>query len=125
MNWTAKLSSRELQVAELLVFGKSKKEVAETLFISAFTVDNHLRKIFYKTETNKIGALATWYFVTMFRIDLSDRLRALITIMLFTITVGTEYLNTSEALRHRAQRHKTVKCGRARRTEYCPQGHEF
>lgn len=42
------LSSREIEVVELLVEGKSPKEIAAALFISQHTARNHLRSIYAK-----------------------------------------------------------------------------
>lgn len=39
------LSKAELKVVELLVRGYTEKEIAEKLFISRFTVNNHMRNI--------------------------------------------------------------------------------
>ena len=42
------LTDREADVLRLLANGKSNKEIGSTLFISEFTVKNHLRNIFTK-----------------------------------------------------------------------------
>jgi NarL family two-component system response regulator LiaR len=42
------LSARELEVLQAAALGKSNKEIAETLVISAYTVQVHLRNIFGK-----------------------------------------------------------------------------
>ncbi len=47
-----KLSSREREVASLLVDGLKTEEVANQLFISPFTVRNHLRAIFKKLSVS-------------------------------------------------------------------------
>ena len=47
-----KLSSREKQIAELMISGKSDKEIAEELFISPGTVASHNKKIFKKLEVH-------------------------------------------------------------------------
>ncbi|ASA21388.1 hypothetical protein B9T62_11705 [Paenibacillus donghaensis] len=43
------LSEREKEIVEQLSKGKSTKEVAEALYISAYTVQDHLKSIFAKT----------------------------------------------------------------------------
>ncbi|MHC6203013.1 response regulator transcription factor [Breznakiellaceae bacterium SP9] len=43
------LTDREKQAAEQLIQGKSNKEIAESLFVSAKTVEAHLRSIYRKT----------------------------------------------------------------------------
>ena len=47
-----KLSSREKQIAELMISGKSDKDIAEELFISPGTVASHNKKIFKKLEVH-------------------------------------------------------------------------
>ena len=46
------LSARELQIVQLMVKGLIKKEIAEQLFISYHTVDNHERNIFRKMNSH-------------------------------------------------------------------------
>lgn len=48
----AALSTRELQVLECMVEGKSPKEIASALFISQHTVRNHLRSIYSKLDVH-------------------------------------------------------------------------
>lgn len=44
------LSPREEEIVKLVVRGLSTKRISRTLFISEYTVDNHLRSIFEKVE---------------------------------------------------------------------------
>jgi len=46
------LSAREKEVAELLVKGKTNKEIAVTLFISVNTVKSHIKSIYKKLNVN-------------------------------------------------------------------------
>jgi non-specific serine/threonine protein kinase len=56
----AELSSRELQVVQLVAEGLSDRQIAARLAISPRTVDNHLRRIFGKVGVSSRTALATW-----------------------------------------------------------------
>jgi DNA-binding CsgD family transcriptional regulator len=46
------LSQRELDVVSLLAKGLTNKEIGEKLFISEYTVENHLRSIYRKMDVN-------------------------------------------------------------------------
>ena len=48
----AQLTSRELEVLQLINEGLQNKEIASRLFISAKTVDHHISSILYKLEVN-------------------------------------------------------------------------
>ena len=53
------LSSRELQVLELMAKGAANKEIASSLTISESTVKTHIANIFQKLEVNdRTGAVA-------------------------------------------------------------------
>jgi DNA-binding NarL/FixJ family response regulator len=56
------LSGREQEVLQLLVQGRSNREIAETLFISEHTVKNHISSIFQKLQvTDRAQAIAKVY----------------------------------------------------------------
>jgi DNA-binding CsgD family transcriptional regulator len=52
------LSQRERQVAQLAVLGRSTKAIAGDLFLSPWTVQDHLKRIFAKTSVSTRGDLA-------------------------------------------------------------------
>lgn len=52
------LTKRELEIAHLIVEGKSNREIAELLFISETTVKKHISNIFEKTGVDKRENLA-------------------------------------------------------------------
>ena len=54
----AALSARELEVAELVVEGRTNRQVAEALFLSEKTIENHLGRIFAKVGVSSRAALA-------------------------------------------------------------------
>ncbi len=51
----ARLSERESDVLRLLVDGRAKKEIADTLELSIHTVDNYVRRIYRKLHVNTLG----------------------------------------------------------------------
>lgn len=61
------LSERERQVAVLAVRGRTTKEIAGRLFLSPWTVQDHLKSIFEKTSVGTRGELATLASITVAR----------------------------------------------------------
>ena len=56
------LTIREKEILQLLVDGKTKKQISQLLFISYFTVDTHLKNIYNKLQVHsKGGALSKVY----------------------------------------------------------------
>lgn len=51
------LTSREIDVAECIFHGMSTRQIAEKLFISPNTVNNHKRHLFNKLNINRTGEL--------------------------------------------------------------------
>lgn len=72
MKDTATLSSREKQVAEMIAWGRTKKEIATRLFISERTVENHTRNIYKKAGVTKSNELSAWWFCKRYQIPSSD-----------------------------------------------------
>ena len=72
MNATATLTKRESQIAELIAWGQTKKEIAKRLFISERTVENTARSIFIKAGVTKSNELSAWWFCSRYHISYSD-----------------------------------------------------
>lgn len=70
MNISAQLTKRENQIAELMAWGATKKDVANKLFISERTAENHSRSIYEKTGVTKVNELSAWWFCKNFNISL-------------------------------------------------------
>ncbi len=56
----ALLSTRELEIVELVVAGLSNHKIAQQLDISKRTVDNHISNILKKTNTDNRVELVRW-----------------------------------------------------------------
>ncbi len=115
-----KLTEREKEVAELLSWGATKKEAAEQLFLSPFTVDNHLRKIFDKTGCKKVNELSAWWFCNKFKIsmDLNPLKRAIIScVLLLIITPSTITYGRIDNVRNRRKGKTRITLTYSRRTE--------
>ena len=84
-----KLTRRETEIAELFAGGASKKDVANRLFISERTVENHARNIYEKTGCEKVNELSAWWFCTTFHIsfDLSPLRRKIISLCLLALLI--------------------------------------
>jgi DNA-binding CsgD family transcriptional regulator len=54
------LTDSELAVATLAASGRTYQEMAAQLFISAHTVQSHLRSVYTKTGTRNRVGLANW-----------------------------------------------------------------
>lgn len=55
------LTSREVEILELLATGKTKKEIAGQLFRAYYTIDTHLKNIYAKLHVHKQSeAVAKW-----------------------------------------------------------------
>ena len=59
-DYPALLSSRELQILELVVKGLSNQKIAQQLEISKRSVDNHISNILKKTSTDNRVELVRW-----------------------------------------------------------------
>jgi DNA-binding NarL/FixJ family response regulator len=55
------LSSRELEVTQLVARGLSSPQIGELLHLSTRTVDNHLARIYAKLGFSSRLQLASWY----------------------------------------------------------------
>lgn len=117
MKSEVELTARESEVAELLAWGATKKEIANKLFISVRTVENTARNIFQKTGVTKANELSAWWFCTHYSIsfDLSPIKRTIIAIALLLIIIPKEFSqDRSEMMRtgRRITQCRTVRSGR-------------
>lgn len=112
------LSPREKEIAELLAWGASQKEVADHLYISESTVANHKQSIFSKTGCKKVNELSAWWFCNRFRIpmSLSPLARNIVATVLLTFYLFGAINNVSDHQRVRI-RPRINNTTRARRNE--------
>lgn len=124
------LSKRERQVAELLAWGASKKEVPDLLRklyggreISVHTVENIARNIYAKLHLNKASELSAWYFCECHQVDDSlspiKRLRQTVLCVVFLVLLTPQVLGLDDqALRpQRIRTTRVERVIRARRRE--------
>lgn len=98
MRLKAELSPREGEIAELLAWGASKKEVADRLFISARTVENTARNIYQKLGIQKATELCVWWFCTKCGVPVSkDPLkRAFIAVIMLFAFLPREFMTFND-----------------------------
>lgn len=101
MKLHALLSKRETQVAELLAWGASKKEVASKLFVSTRTVENTARNIYAKLGIQKATELCVWWFCTKCGVPISlDPLkRAFTAVLLLLVLLPRELTGNGDLFR--------------------------
>ena len=117
MKLNAKLSKRESQIAELLAWGASKKEVADKLFVSTRTIENTARNIYAKIGIQKATELCVWWFCTTCGVPVSlDPLkRAFIAVVLLIAFVPRELTSFDDIFRVGRRARITRVVGAARR----------
>ena len=101
MKKDAELTKREAQIAELLAWGESKKEVADRLYIAERTVENHTRSIYEKTGVQKATELSVWWFCKKCGVpaDLDPLKRAFIAILLLITILPRELSGKGDVFR--------------------------
>ena len=120
----AMLTPRESEIAELLAWGASKKEIPDLLTIrigqspiSVHTVENITTSIYSKLQIQKVSELCTIYFCSRFHIsmDLSPLKRKLGIIILLALLIPELCSASAEMIRpQRLQRSvtRTVRISR-------------
>lgn len=117
MNALVKLTKRETEIAELFAWGASKKEVANRLFVSERTVENHTRNIYEKVGCGKVNELSAWWFCTRFNIsfDLSPLKQKMIAFAMLLLISPQIFLNNDNVVRVFRAKTATKTCRIARR----------
>lgn len=85
------ISGREYQIAELIAWGASDKEVADELSISFETAKTHRRNILKKIDGHNAADLTRWFFQSKCRISLGvnpRQIRHLALALLMLICIG-------------------------------------
>ena len=119
MRLSAQLTSRETEIAALLAWGASKKEVADRLFISTRTVENTARSIYVKTGVQKATELCVWWFCAKCGVPTSlDPLkRAFIAGMMLFIFLPYELCSNGDSYRTGKAERTAQRACRGRRGE--------
>ena len=59
---STRVTTRERQVAELIGFGYTEKEIGSRLQITVDTVKSHKKSLFCKTHSRNIADVTRWVF---------------------------------------------------------------
>lgn len=104
------ISKREMQVAELLAWGYSDKEIAEELFISFDTVRTHHRNIYQKLDLRNLSDITRWYFESTgsYNFGLRPAARLAVSLLFLSLTFFIEFYGIT-SLRARNFKTKTVR----------------
>ncbi len=120
----ALLTPRESEVAELLAWGASKKEIPDLLTIpdgkspiSVHTVENLTTSIYSKLKIQKVSELCAIYFCSRFHIsmDLSPIKRRLAVVVLLLLLIPELSTASSEMLRPQRVQRTTARVQRSSR----------
>jgi len=117
MNANINLTKRETEIAELFAWGAAKKDVANILFISERTVENHARTIYEKIGCGKVNELSAWWFCTHFNIsfDISPMKRRVIALVMFIIILPQIFCDDENIMRNFRSRQTAKTCRTTRR----------
>jgi DNA-binding CsgD family transcriptional regulator len=113
------LSTREMEIAHLLAWGFSDKEIASKLFLSAHTVRTHHGNINQKTNSRNLADVARWYFQTIQATSFGNRpsLGRVMAVILFLLLIGVSEIMYTQMIRTRASRIAKVRAKRGRRND--------
>lgn len=115
------LSQREYDVAELIAWGASDKEVAQELGITADTARTHRKNILRKIKGHNAADLTRWFFCVKCKVSFGINPRTVRHLAcMFLILVGVSQFCNTEMVRTRPMRTVSSRAanrsGRRRRT---------
>jgi len=90
------VTHREWEVAELITFGLTEKEITNYLNISFHTVKIHKRNLFNKTGCRNIADVTRWYIQETSGIKLEPReaIKKLVSLFMLILVVLAEFSST-------------------------------
>lgn len=104
-----RITSRELQIAELIYFGATEKEISNHLDIAIDTVKSHKRNLFVKTDSRNIADVTRWYVVHRTGVSIcpTEMARKLMTCFLLFLIIALEAYHVDFIRPRRASRVRT------------------
>jgi len=122
-----RVTHREMEVAELISFGLTEKEIANFLNFSIHTLKAHKRNLFNKTGCRNISDVTRWYIqqVSGIRIEPKETIKKLISAFLLVLVITAEFY-TSEFIRVRTRTIvRTVRMVKTRRIRRNKETYQF
>lgn len=118
-----KLSKRETEMAELLAWGASKKEVATMLYVSPRTVENTARNIYEKLGVKSVAQLSAWWFCTKYHISaaLNPLAKPVLALLFIMLMISNEILSDDDQVLRTTRTSRVIKVrgSKSRRREGC------
>lgn len=86
LNMNASLTARQEEVAYMVGFGLSRKEVAAKLGVSYKTIDNEVQQVYARIGASKVTELTIFCFCRKFKIPISSLM--VVVFLVCTLTVS-------------------------------------
>lgn len=115
---THQVTPREMQIAELIYFGATEKEISNHLDIAIDTVKSHKRNLFVKTRSRNIADVTRWYVhrQTGISINPSPFLRKIMVCLLLFLIIELEAAHVDFLRPRRGRTAREVELRIARRS---------
>jgi len=87
------ITHREMEIAELISFGLTEKEISNYLEISFFTLRTHKRNLFNKTGCRNIADVTRWYIqeVSGIKIEPREPFKKMVSIFMLILIIIAEF----------------------------------
>lgn len=114
LNMDASLTARQEEVAYMVGFGLSRKEVAAKLGVSYKTVDNEVQQVYARIGASKVTELTIFCFCRKFKIPISS----LMVVVFLVCTLTVSDLKCCRARNGRVRTELLRNSGRRVRDDY-------
>lgn len=82
------ITAREQQVAELISWGQTEKDIARNLYLSVDTVKTHKKNLMRKIQARNIADVTRWFFSTVTKVSLTKSQFVRQTISIFLLSLA-------------------------------------
>lgn len=112
------LTHREMELAELITFGLTEKEICHVLGISHNTVKSYKRHLFGKTGCRNIADVTRWYIqeVSGIKLHPKETIKKLISAFLLALVLVAEFNIDDQMVRARKVRAPATRVLKISRT---------